>query len=668
MHLFTDFIQPLTQWIHVHPEWALFITFLVSFGESLAIIGGIVPGSVTMTAIGILAGSGIMPIGLTCLAAIFGAIAGDSLSYTIGYFFSDRLVDVWPFKRYPSWIDYGKTYFEKHGGKSVLIGRFVGPLRCIIPLIAGMLRMNRWHFLIANVVSAIGWALLFVMPGVLIGAAGSELSSEAATRLFIAVLAGLVLLWLLSKGMRWLFVRTSHVVRARLRTLWLWSKHHPHLARLLKALTPNDEKNHYYTAILILLLLVSSFIAVIIMTFVMQKTLLVPINHPVHLFLQSLRTPLLDLFFILISLSISPISLLTFGLAIIGVTIYYRQWRLLRYWLSLSITCLVLTFIFAVNIELPTPEKSTQDFLAIQIMTATSFFGFLVCYINAYYKSTIMLVLRLILITLLLITGLSSIYLGDHWMATVIAAYFIGLTISLLHWLLYRRGQTNRLYHRLPQLPITLACSLFILSTGVAYLVDFKKLARDHYPHLDQYVLTPSNWWNQSKPILPVYTRNRIGHRVGFFNLQYVGTLESFESALIHHGWKKQVDLLFYSFVRRAGGHNSGKELPLLAQLYLNQKPSLIMTYQSKKDNSIYIVRLWRSNYQLSTYLQPIWIGSIIYLPAHKHEAHTTSDVFAPLSASLDNFKLNWLDLPKDKLETLSQIAPPKLLIIKESF
>ncbi|WP_188883521.1 DedA family protein, partial [Alicyclobacillus cellulosilyticus] len=153
MTLFSDYLQPLTTWIYANPHWALFFTFLISFTESLAIIGSIIPGSVTMTAIGILAGSGVMRIDLTLLAAAAGAVAGDGASYLLGSIFKHRLPNMWPFSRNPNWLRYGRDYFAKHGGKSVLIGRFIGPLRSIIPLIAGMMHMNRWHFLIANVVS-----------------------------------------------------------------------------------------------------------------------------------------------------------------------------------------------------------------------------------------------------------------------------------------------------------------------------------------------------------------------------------------------------------------------------------------------------------------------------------------------------------------------------------
>lgn len=195
-------LHPLMLWLHAHPDWALSITFLISLAESLAIVGSLIPGSLVMTAVGILAGSGIMRIDLTLVAATLGAIAGDGVSYMLGHTFRDRLTHIWPFSRYPQWLKYGKTYFSQHGGKSVLIGRFFGPLRSIIPVIAGMMNMRRWHFFLANITSAIGWACLYVLPGVFIGQAGSDLPADTATHFFTLIWILLIVFLLLNYFIR----------------------------------------------------------------------------------------------------------------------------------------------------------------------------------------------------------------------------------------------------------------------------------------------------------------------------------------------------------------------------------------------------------------------------------------------------------------------------------
>lgn len=202
-------IQPLIQWLQVNPEWALCVTFLIAFIESLPVLGTIIPGSITMTAIGILAGTGIMRIDATLIAATLGAIAGDAGSYLLGYLFRDQIHDMWFFRRNPNWLTYGKSYFEKHGGKSVLIGRFVGPLRSIIPVIAGMMHMNHWRFFLANSISAVLWAILYVLPGVFIGESRLAWLPKQTPQRILLIVSLLILLWLVVATIRYILRKRS---------------------------------------------------------------------------------------------------------------------------------------------------------------------------------------------------------------------------------------------------------------------------------------------------------------------------------------------------------------------------------------------------------------------------------------------------------------------------
>src|SRR5690242_7956049 len=127
----SDIINSILQWLNTHPQTAGFATFIISAIESIAIIGTIIPGSVMMTAIGTLAGAGVIPLWPTMIWAILGAIAGDGVSYWLGHYFKDRIHDIWPFKQHPAILEKGELFFYKHGAKSVFIGRFVGPVRAL---------------------------------------------------------------------------------------------------------------------------------------------------------------------------------------------------------------------------------------------------------------------------------------------------------------------------------------------------------------------------------------------------------------------------------------------------------------------------------------------------------------------------------------------------------
>ena len=676
MHIFTDYIQPLTLWLYDHPQPALFITFLISFGESLAIVGSIIPGSVTMTAIGILAGSGVMRIDLTYLAAILGAIAGDSGSYALGYTYSDRLINIWPFKRYPAWLSYGKDYFARHGATSILIGRFVGPIRSIIPVIAGMMHMNHWHFLIANATSAIAWSILYVTPGVLIGAASSELSTENSTRLFLLILILLIILWLMSLAIKWLLFHTNQFLRIKLHTVWSWLDKRPGFTYFTKRLVPKNEVNHYPTAAFTLVIIFCFFISIITTVFVVEGSWVTWINSPVYLYFQSLRTQPFDVFFIMVSLLISPLPLLTLMLATTIFALYYRDWRTLRYWLSLCLFTSVTLFFLKHMVKIPIPHGFSKQhpaplFPDLSLTFATSLFGFFIFYISSQSRMAILLLLRILLLTILFLAGVALIYLGDNWITSVIASYFFGLTICLLHWIVYRRHSVV-LPHS--ELSIMFSCALLILAICIANMVYFKKCLHIHNHQIAQYVMTDTVWWNQKQPLLPIYSTNRIGKRMGLLNIQYVGSIKKFQQALEDAGWKQRSDSFFYSLLIRASGHRSTEEIPLITELYQNKKPTIVMTYSPANRQGVLILRLWRSNYHLQHYRQPIWLGSADRLPTSpivglSQQPQRLSDQIAAynfVSNALTGFKFNRVTLPHRFLKSLPKPASPILLIIKD--
>lgn len=668
MHLFTEYVQPLTIWLHANPKWALLITFLISLAESLALIGSIVPGSVTMTAIGILAGSGIMRIDLTLLAGMLGAVAGDGASYLIGFTFSERLTTIWPFSRHPQWLLYGKEYFARHGAKSVLIGRFVGPLRSIIPVIAGMLRMPQWQFFFANVLSAIGWSILYIMPGVLIGAASTELAPENATHLIGLILLLLLLAWLISHALKWLFTYCHFWLRLQLHALWDWSGRHPTLTRWFNTLMPQYETNRYVTLVLILLLCFCILMAVAIGLSVLQTHWVALINNPVLFFLQSLRTYSIDSFFIIVNFMISPLALLAVFILVSLFTIINTDWRLFRYWLSLAFTSYLIAYFLNMNIHIPAltqPIHQTilPSFPARNLTIAMALLSFLILYARQQGRSLLFVVVQIFFALILVLTGIAIIYLGDNWLTSVLAAYFIGSSIALAHWIGYRRKAPLTTYRA----TLLLACILIIIVTGIKYFVDFNHQLSIHYPYARQYILSQQSWWHQQKPLLPLYSTNRLGKRIALLNLQYAGRLETFEKALTQHGWSKQPNSLFYSLLLRASGQEVNKELLSMTQLYMNKVPVLTMTYQDSNQPGIYILRLWRSNYHLFNYHQPIWLGSIIYSQPAMIQSRTSQHIlFTYLLPAIQQFKYNFVDLTAVKTSTKTSI--PKILIIKESF
>ena len=151
--------------VRAHEAWAPLIVGLLAFGESFAVISLFIPATFALVGIGALIGaSGIQFLPCWAAAAI-GASIGDWISYHIGLLLKDRVHHTWPLSRYPAMIERGERFFAKWGVWSIFIGRFFGPVRAVIPLIAGMFAMPALPFQIANISSAMLWAFVLLAPG-----------------------------------------------------------------------------------------------------------------------------------------------------------------------------------------------------------------------------------------------------------------------------------------------------------------------------------------------------------------------------------------------------------------------------------------------------------------------------------------------------------------------
>jgi membrane protein DedA with SNARE-associated domain len=184
-------VQPTLDFIAAHSSWAVVIMFVTAFGESFAFVSLLFPGTSLLVAAGTLMATGSLPYFPILAGAVIGAVLGDTVSFWIGHRFGGGIARVWPFSRSPELLPSGIRFFARHGGKSVFIGRFFGPVRAVIPLAAGVMRMERGRFWFANVTSALVWAPMLLFAGDAVGDVGDHLVGSANT--VMLVFAGLTL-------------------------------------------------------------------------------------------------------------------------------------------------------------------------------------------------------------------------------------------------------------------------------------------------------------------------------------------------------------------------------------------------------------------------------------------------------------------------------------------
>jgi membrane protein DedA with SNARE-associated domain len=164
-----DQIQVITrdivEFVRVHEMWAAPVVGVLAFGESLAFISLLLPAWAILVAIGVLIGESGINFWPIWVAGAVGAALGDWLSYWVGVKLGPAVANVWPLSRNPGLIPRGERFVTRWGPPGIFIGRFSGPLRAAVPLVAGIFAMPYWRFQAANWVSAFVWVAMLLTLG-----------------------------------------------------------------------------------------------------------------------------------------------------------------------------------------------------------------------------------------------------------------------------------------------------------------------------------------------------------------------------------------------------------------------------------------------------------------------------------------------------------------------
>lgn len=632
----TYYLNLLVNWIQANPEWAILLTFLIALSESIIIIGTLIPGSVTMTGIGILAGSGVMRIDLALGAAIAGAIVGDFGSYLIGYIFKNRIPSIWPFSKYPHWINYTKDYFNKHGGKSVFFGRFIGPIRAIIPVVAGMMHMNKLQFLVANIASAFGWAIIYIMPGYLIGAASIELADGSRKRLIIILLIFIISFLILIKLVTYLYRRSKSILYKVVKKSSKFARTNALARYYMKKLAPQYEKIHHRTTKLILSFIFFLFLAITIYWLMINNAEVLKFNYLIYLVGQSFHSNFLNNIFIILSFFINNISLFTILLTTCIYFIYLKDFKTLFFWLSIFLTC---GFIFLVlGNSLPQLERvfheTSQSFNpALNISVITALMGFLFALTHKSKQHALVTTIRFILILLLALGALASIYLGEVSISNVIEAFVLGITVFIGYWIFYRRTlkfKEDKSSRRI----IIYVLALLILSLLLSYKLHFEHIKKIYNMTLEK-TITYNQWWHKIQDLPLFHTTNLIGNKQKLLNLQFSGSIEKLHNSLANYGWKEESGSLLFNLLLNASGQPKKENLSFATRFFQNKKPVLTMTY--KKSNNILVLQFWSSNYIIKhkeALPEPLWLGTLYIIK----ENTNNEELFKVLQPAIKDF------------------------------
>jgi len=169
INIFLHIDDYLSVIIKNYGAWTYALLFLIIFMETGLVVTPFLPGDSLLFAAGTFAGMGALNIGLLIIILIAAAILGDTVNYWIGHFIGPRAFSGNSRFLKKEYLDRTHDFFEKHGGKTIILARFIPIIRTFAPFVAGVGAMSYGRFLLYNIVGGIVWVTLFTLGGYYFG-------------------------------------------------------------------------------------------------------------------------------------------------------------------------------------------------------------------------------------------------------------------------------------------------------------------------------------------------------------------------------------------------------------------------------------------------------------------------------------------------------------------
>lgn len=162
--------QHLLEFAQNYGNWIYGLLFLIVFCETGLVVTPFLPGDSLLFVAGAVAGAGALNVHFMVVLLVIAAVLGDSLNFAIGKWIGPRVFkfeDSWFFKK--SYLDKAHAFYERHGGKTIVIARFLPIIRTYAPFVAGMASMDYGKFIFYNVSGAVLWVAALAYAGYFFG-------------------------------------------------------------------------------------------------------------------------------------------------------------------------------------------------------------------------------------------------------------------------------------------------------------------------------------------------------------------------------------------------------------------------------------------------------------------------------------------------------------------
>lgn len=605
----THWTQDLLNWLNANPGWAGFWVFVMSFTESLAFVGILVPGIIILFGIGALIALGAMDLLTIWFWGSLGAFAGDLVSFAIGHRFREALPYTWPFTRFPKMLHRGRDYFRDHGPKSVVIGRFIGPLRPVIPVTAGMLGLTPRRFLMVAIPACILWTPAYLIPGMLFGAS-IEVASEYAGRMSLVIVIAVVILWLtwwvIWKGYEFLAGHSARWLRHVIR----WMRRHPVFRRVVGPLLDSSQPE-VLSITMMGLFLVLIFWGVVMLLFMSPFS-----DHPksidqaVQFYALELRNHIADPLMVALTQLSRLWVLIPTAMAVLLWLIGAGRQKAALHWLVAMGGGVVLEILLGWSLR-STPLLSEAG--AIHLYTPSSAMTFATV-VMGYFSVMVAKELRRrkrkwpyvitgLLLTLLL---LSRLYLGLDWLSGALMGVALGMTWTFVVGIAYRQ-RALRSFNGFAASAIFFGMLAVTFTWQVGENLDSDLAALKL--RLPERSIESEAWWESEWQTLP-RTRTELKTVVARdFNFQFAGEPAELFQSLSASGWQLAEPANWRWIIMSMNPEPTELTLPPLKRDYLGHADTLLLRRPGGDLTIQDTVRIWDSGVKLLPGGQSLYLG-----------------------------------------------------------
>jgi undecaprenyl-diphosphatase len=607
----TGWTQDLLNWLNAHPGWGFGLVLLVAFLESLVLIGILLPGIIILFGVGTLIGLGILEMIPIWVAATIGAFLGDFLSYALGHRFRGHLLDIWPFSSYPHLMERGTRFFHAHGAKSVVAGRFIGPLRPIIPSVAGMMGMKPSRFLAVDIPACITWAPTFLIPGMLFGAS-LEVASEYTGRLTVMLVILVAILWI-----TWWVMRSIYEPLATRSARWMrhairWSRRHKVLGRVAGPLL-DPTRGEVLSVAMMGILLVVVFWGLVMLLFLSPFSAQPEaMDQAVQDLALSLRNHLADPVMVAISqLSRWPVSIFSALALLIWLLGAGRRNAALHWLIAIGgggLLHLLLSWSLRTTPQVLEMARQTlhspSAAMSLSTVVLTFFAVMEAGELPRKQRQWPYLAAALILILL----ALSRLYLGMEWLSGALMGIAMGLGWTAIVGIAYRQRAVRRFSGA--------AASLIFYGSFLAlFSWQVQENLRDDLTALKAPTVLQqidrSVWWETGWKNMPMERTQLTSVASRNFNAQIAADPTQISTLLEQAGWESVPDTDWRWIIQALNPRPDQANLPLLGRAFQGRSEELLLRRNLEPDGRLLTIRLWDSGVRLAPGGQVLYLGQL---------------------------------------------------------